>query len=101
MNKNWCDKNKITIQELDSLKTILSFLSQNPEDLGWRGGNRPDPSDENDHELIGAKYLKSIRKVIEPKSPTTVPDQMVSELLAIYFKYPRERLDLIKLEHQL
>jgi len=100
MNKNWCDKNKITIQELDSLKTILSFLSQNPEELGWRGKNRPDPSDENDHELIGAKYLKSIRKDIEPKSPTTVPDLMVSELLAICFKYPRERLDRIKIEHQ-
>jgi hypothetical protein len=37
MEKNWCEKNDITIQELNSLKTILSFLSENPEDLGWRG----------------------------------------------------------------
>ena len=100
MDKKWCEKTKISAQELSSLKTILSFLCDNPQELGWRGKNKPDPTNKNDHEIIGLKYLKSIRKDIYPKSPSTIPDQMVSEILDIYFKYPREKLDQMKLEHQ-
>lgn len=48
-----------------------------------------------------AKKFSSSRLRKAPKAPSTVPDEMVSEILHIYFDIPREQLDEVKHLHSL
>ena len=100
LSSQWYLNHKVSDTESKSINTLISFLSENPEELGWRGKNKPDPKTNHGREKIAEKFLISKRKPILPNDPTTVPDQMVSELLCIYFKYPRNRLNEMKVEHQ-
>lgn len=100
INEEWRSSNKVTEVESKSINTLLVYLRENPTEMGWRGNNKPNLETEDGRQRVAEKYLFSKRKTISPKTPKTVPDQMVSELLCIYFNYPRERLNEMKREHQ-
>ena len=87
-------------EEIASAKILLRFLQQYPEQLGWRGRNVPDPSTENGKIQITTRFVEGTRKRIQPPEPSTVPDNMVSEILVSYYGYDASRTESMKLEHQ-
>jgi len=81
---------------------ILDFLDKNPEQFSSRKKkDRPNPRTQSGREEIG-KIIDSAREKRHlPREPKTVPDEVVSIILELYFDVSPEKLECIKIEHQL
>jgi len=80
---------------------IIRFLSENPDYAsGAKGKNAPIIGSEEYIRAMAQGFSNS-RQPKPPSAPTTVPDDVVGEILHFYFDIPRNKLDDIKREHQL
>lgn len=85
----------------DKYASLIKLLSMNPEAASsMRGKNAPEPGSEA-YIRAQASNFALARKPRAPEPPTTVPDEMVSVILANYFSVPTEHLERAKQEHQL
>lgn len=90
----------LTDQEKASITVLIDFLKENPSELGWRGKNVPDINTTDGQIRIIERFIDGLRKKVVPSKPSTVPDNMVSEVLVSYYRYPFDRIDNMKTEHQ-
>ena len=79
---------------------VIEFLDQFPERLSLRG-KLANPHSINLYIKLADKFFKARNKMEGPKPPETIPDDMVSYILQIYFDFLQLDLKKIKIEHQL
>lgn len=84
----------------DSFAHVAEFLSLNPEQLSWRGKNRPSFDTEIGLQTLAHKYFHGYRRSDFPAVPRTVPDEMVSTMLQKAYGYSPARTETVKLDHQ-
>ncbi|MBX3708277.1 MAG: SinI family restriction endonuclease [Gammaproteobacteria bacterium] len=80
---------------------VVEFLEQFPERLSHARGKVPSPDSVDFYIKLADKFFKARQKVDGPKPPETVPDDMVSYILEVYFDFKQQDLDRIKREHLL
>ena len=87
--------------ELDkkSFLTVLEFLEQYPGSLSIKKGN-PSLDDPKLLSQLSNRFFKTRAKINGPKPSKTVPDDMVSYILEIYFDYSFNEIQRIKTEHK-
>lgn len=79
---------------------IIRYLAANPNRLSWRGREIPDLKTEEGVLVIGNRYFEAFNSSHFSTIPSTVPDPMVSIIMAEAFGYSTEQCGEIKLSHQ-
>ena len=80
---------------------VVRFLEDNPDYVsGGKGKNAPKPGSK-EYVCLMARSFSASRLPKPPQRPTTVPDEVVGEILHFYFDIPRNKLEDIKKEHLL
>lgn len=78
---------------------LIAFFTKHPEMLGWRGKSFPDINTSVGQETIRQKYRDSKNKILELKTPLTIPDSAVSVLLQATYHYSDDEVVAIKNQH--
>jgi len=63
------------------LFNILRFLQEFPEELSWRGKNKPDPSTPDGMRALAEKYYQGYTCSHFPKISKLIPDDVVSMIM--------------------
>lgn len=82
-----------------SFLMILEFLEQHPGQLSLRGKKINVDTFEYYLKLSDC-FFKARAKIEGPKPPETIPDNMVSYILEMFFNYSKLETEKIKIEHQ-
>lgn len=88
-----------TIIDKHSFFMLLEFLEQNPEQLSLRSKKINVGTFEYYLKLSDC-FFKARAKIEGPKPPETIPDNMVSYILELFFNYSSVETEKIKIEHQ-
>jgi hypothetical protein len=80
---------------------VIRFLCEYPTAAsGTRGKNAPTIGSAEYIQATAQTFFKA-RQQRPPQKPSTIPDDVVGEILHYYFDVPKNRLATIKREHQL
>jgi hypothetical protein len=79
---------------------VMEFLDQFPERLSLKT-KLPSPDTLERYVKLAHAFFKARNKIVTPKMPETIPDEMVSHILQVYFDVKLTDLERIKIEHQL
>lgn len=90
--------NEIDSDLTEKFEKLVLCLSMNPE-LAPKPKSESIQQGSREHiEKLAISFAKS-REPKTPKTPSTVPDKMVSEILNIYYDVPRDQLEEAKMLH--
>lgn len=85
--------------EVRRFQCVCAFLHDNPERFSWRG-NRPDLTTRAGLTDIARKFFAVRQRRDYPAPPTTVPDEAVSIVMQVVYRYTAVEAERIKVEHQ-
>jgi len=88
-----------TSLEDKSLKLTHQFLQAFPENLSWRGSNKPDLSKDSGIKAIGDRFYMG-RRTINLPHPSTKTDKAVSIVLTAGYDYLEGDVDEVLKNHQ-
>lgn len=83
-----------------SFVEICRYLYESPESLSWRNKDKPSLTSSDGLNSLAIKYVGGFRKSDFPTLPGTVPDEMVSIILATAYNYSTKEASQIVLDHQ-
>lgn len=101
-----CDDKSDEQGLVESFVQVCHFLYDNPERLSKTKPKKDKPEGAENVEtldglkILARKYFNAYRKSDFPKSPTTIPDRMVSIVMIEAFDCSQERIAQVKLDHQ-
>ncbi len=79
---------------------VIKYLNQFPENLSRRSKkNTIDVSSKDGISQLAISYFNAFYSPTVPKTPTTVPDEMVSVIMQTVFGYSQEESEKIKKYH--
>lgn len=87
-------------QWVNSFVEICRFLSDNQQSLSAKVPEAHFPLSAEKLKELAKRYVGSLQRPTFPRSPQTIPDEMVSVVLQVAFGYSEEESEQIKLTHQ-
>ena len=92
-------KFKASPTEIRALCSVVDFLRQFPEQLSWRGKNKPNTFTTEGIEAVAIKFYKG-RRELRLSHPSTTADPAVAVVLTAAYDYEPKALDEIIKNHQ-
>lgn len=90
----------IPTTDQEKIDLIIDYLCDHPDQLSFKKREKPDISTPDGKSIIQKEIQRAIHDIVEPKTPTTVPDPVVRIILEEFYLIPKEDLAKVEKEHQ-
>ena len=84
-----------------AFKDVIKYLNEFPDKISNRSKKNPiNPATKDGISQLAITYFNAFYSPTIPKTPTTVPDEMVSVIMETVFGYSKKQIEEIKITHQ-